>query len=161
MMGLDRSQRETWDDTELVDSWNDALEEYKKYHSIAAKGENIDELVRKFEEEVKKPSVQGPPAEDLPNGHDDEDEYMPEADGMSTGQVAQEQPGTTTSNLDTHYEPRAQVSSQMPQALLGAVQDENMRNLMMSWYYAGYYTGLLEGQQKAHADISAAPQVQR
>lgn len=29
MMGLDRSQRETWDDTELVDSWNDALEEYK------------------------------------------------------------------------------------------------------------------------------------
>lgn len=30
-----------------------------------------------------------------------------------------------------------------------AVQDEAMKNLMMSWYYAGYYTGLYEGQQKA------------
>jgi hypothetical protein len=28
------------------------------------------------------------------------------------------------------------------------VQDENLKNMMMSWYYAGYYTGLYEGQQK-------------
>jgi len=28
--------------------------------------------------------------------------------------------------------------------------DEALKNLMMSWYYAGYYTGLHEGQQKAH-----------
>jgi hypothetical protein len=26
---------------------------------------------------------------------------------------------------------------------------------MMSWYYAGYYTGLLEGQQKAWAEAGA------
>lgn len=29
------------------------------------------------------------------------------------------------------------------------VQDENLKNLMMAWYYAGYYTGLHEGQQTA------------
>lgn len=29
------------------------------------------------------------------------------------------------------------------------VQDEALKNLMMSWYYAGYYTGLYEGQQQA------------
>lgn len=29
-----------------------------------------------------------------------------------------------------------------------AVGDENLKNLLMSWYYAGYYTGLYEGQQK-------------
>jgi len=34
-----------------------------------------------------------------------------------------------------------------------AVQDEGLKNLMMSWYYAGYYTGLLEGQQKAFASM--------
>lgn len=34
-----------------------------------------------------------------------------------------------------------------------AVQDEGLKNLMMSWYYAGYYTGLLEGQQKAYASM--------
>jgi hypothetical protein len=33
------------------------------------------------------------------------------------------------------------------------VQDEGLKNLMMSWYYAGYYTGLLEGQQKAFASM--------
>ena len=29
-----------------------------------------------------------------------------------------------------------------------AVKDEALKNLMMSWYYAGYYTGLYEGQQQ-------------
>jgi len=33
------------------------------------------------------------------------------------------------------------------------VQDEGLKNLMMSWYYAGYYTGLLECQQKAYASM--------
>lgn len=29
------------------------------------------------------------------------------------------------------------------------VKDEALKNLMMSWYYAGYYTGLYEGRQHA------------
>jgi hypothetical protein len=29
------------------------------------------------------------------------------------------------------------------------VQDDNLKNLMMSWYYAGYYTGLYTGQQQS------------
>lgn len=28
-------------------------------------------------------------------------------------------------------------------------QDDSLKNLMMAWYFAGYYTGLHEGQQKA------------
>jgi len=59
------------------------------------------------------------------------------------------------------------MSTGVPQALFAAgklwqcrwtplltdrlVQDENMKSLMMSWYYAGYYTGLQEGQQTAFA----------
>ncbi len=31
---------------------------------------------------------------------------------------------------------------------LNAVHDEGLKNLLMSWYYAGYYTGLYEGQQQ-------------
>ena len=27
-----------------------------------------------------------------------------------------------------------------------------MKNLMMSWYYAGYYTGLYEGKQQGYAN---------
>ena len=26
-----------------------------------------------------------------------------------------------------------------------------MKNIMMSWYYAGYYTGLYEGKQQGYA----------
>ena len=29
------------------------------------------------------------------------------------------------------------------------VEDESLKKLMMAWYYAGYYTGLFEGQQQA------------
>ncbi|KAK8212908.1 hypothetical protein M8818_003073 [Zalaria obscura] len=36
------SEKEIWDDSALVRSWNDALEEYKKYHSMAAKGEKVE-----------------------------------------------------------------------------------------------------------------------
>jgi hypothetical protein len=35
------------------------------------------------------------------------------------------------------------------------VQDENMKNLMMSWYYAGYYTGLVAGQQPPAPDYAS------
>lgn len=30
-----------------------------------------------------------------------------------------------------------------------AVKDEGLKNLMLSWYYAGYYTGLYEGQRQS------------
>lgn len=34
------------------------------------------------------------------------------------------------------------------------VKDETLKNLMMSWYYAGYYTGLYEGQQQSQDNLS-------
>lgn len=43
-------------------------------------------------------------------------------------------------------------SSTPKRLILGVVQDEALKNLMMSWYYAGYYTGFYEGQQKAVQD---------
>lgn len=44
----------------------------------------------------------------------------------------------------------------LPPHLVGAVQDEGLKNLLMSWYYAGYYTGLYEGQQKGQQMAKAA-----
>ena len=31
---------------------------------------------------------------------------------------------------------------------LDAVNDEGLKNLLMAWYYCGYYTGLHEGRQQ-------------
>ena len=33
-----------------------------------------------------------------------------------------------------------------------AVENEALKNLMMSWYYAGYYTGYYEGKQHAEQE---------
>lgn len=38
---------------------------------------------------------------------------------------------------------------------LDAVHDESLKNLLMSWYYAGYYTGLYEGRQQGAAGRQA------
>lgn len=37
---------------------------------------------------------------------------------------------------------------------VSSVNDETLKNLMMSWYYAGYYSGLYEGQQQVQSHTS-------
>lgn len=36
------------------------------------------------------------------------------------------------------------------------VHEEGVKNLMMSWYYAGYYTGLYEGRQQSSSNTTNA-----
>ncbi len=40
------------------------------------------------------------------------------------------------------------VSGKEALLIHAAVEDEGLKNLMMSWYYAGYYTGLYEGRKQ-------------
>lgn len=47
--GPQLSQEEIWDDSALVRSWNDAVAEYEYYHSIHARGEDVDEVLRQAE----------------------------------------------------------------------------------------------------------------
>lgn len=51
------SHAEVWDDTALVDSWNEALAEYKKYHSLAAKGMKIERVLDDAEKREKEDST--------------------------------------------------------------------------------------------------------
>ncbi|KAL9102595.1 MAG: hypothetical protein Q9163_002275 [Psora crenata] len=39
------SQAEIWDDSALLQSWEDALNEYKLYHSIHVKGERVEDVI--------------------------------------------------------------------------------------------------------------------
>ncbi|KAK5194337.1 hypothetical protein LTR96_010401 [Exophiala xenobiotica] len=45
----DSSQAEIWDDSALIRSWNDAVAEYEYYHSIHARGEDVEEVLRRAE----------------------------------------------------------------------------------------------------------------
>ncbi|KAL1302856.1 hypothetical protein AAFC00_003186 [Neodothiora populina] len=155
------SHNEVWDDSALIDSWNEALEEYKKYHSIAAKGERVEDVLavaEKAETDVleetagsfQDKSVLAPEGEAKDAVMEDQVhvENAPAIPVSEPEQIAVEHPLPTTNG----------ISSAMPQAMMNTVQDEGLKNLMMSWYYAGYYTGLYEGQQKANLAGQASKQ---
>ncbi|OAQ71055.1 survival motor neuron protein (SMN) domain-containing protein [Pochonia chlamydosporia 170] len=154
---VDLSHEEVWDDSSLIDSWNEALAEYKvravlfttharrkeslvdsrfrqKYHSIHAKGGSIRDLESKIAT------------------HDKEVESNKQANSSEAVSAGNEDPDGNISSSE-HGQPLQKDGAAPapvappPQALLGSIRDDNLKKLLMSWYYAGYYTGLFEGQQ--------------
>ncbi|KAF2717912.1 hypothetical protein K431DRAFT_297405 [Polychaeton citri CBS 116435] len=150
------SHAQIWDDSALVDSWNQAFEEYKKYHSIATRGGELDleSLENIASEDAMRSSKTGATAVALT----DAEAVEPDAETVPDATPAAHQTETAQSAAT---EPSSQTNGQVqdtngmavPVALLNSMQDEGMKNLMMSWYYAGYYTGLYEGKQQALANF--------
>ncbi|RFU75014.1 hypothetical protein TARUN_7245 [Trichoderma arundinaceum] len=147
-MNIDESDpqhEEVWDDSLLINSWNQALQEYKKYHSIHAKGGSVRDLdqvdARPSEAgEARKEAESGSP---LLNETQKPQEDLSSKNADTANNVSAEQHGTGTGHGLSSM-PNAFPS----QAILGTVRDDNLKKLLMSWYYAGYYTGLFEGQQQ-------------
>ncbi|CZS90571.1 uncharacterized protein RAG0_01605 [Rhynchosporium agropyri] len=135
------SHAQIWDDSSLQNSWNDALGEYKKYHSIQARGEDTADIAESDESDNGQTGK---------NVHSKSDEDDPRAKRKATG-------GTADTDITSHEEKDpverqregSNGSPALPQHLIGQVHDEGLKNLLMSWYYAGYYTGLHEGKQIA------------
>ncbi|KAI7197419.1 hypothetical protein KC343_g11283 [Hortaea werneckii] len=147
MAKQDLSHEEVWDDSDLVKSWNEALAEYKKYHSLAAKGEKVDLVLEQAEGKFQDASTEV--HENVAAASMAAFEANTVGDQAASG-VEAPQPHQAHAQAQA---PAAVGGSMMPQALMNNVQDEGLKNMMMSWYYAGYYTGLYEGQQKAFASM--------
>ncbi|KAK1754573.1 hypothetical protein QBC47DRAFT_361624 [Echria macrotheca] len=131
----EQTYEEIWDDSALVDSWNHAVDEYKKYHSIHAIGGAVEDILRAERENPgrnAKPETEGPP---------------PERKSDETGTGIDSESSQDAIKDEAEQAPGIPVMA--PQMVLGSVQDEDLKRLLMSWYYAGYYTGLYEGKQKA------------
>uniref|UniRef100_A0A0D2YC12 Survival Motor Neuron Gemin2-binding domain-containing protein n=1 Tax=Fusarium oxysporum (strain Fo5176) TaxID=660025 RepID=A0A0D2YC12_FUSOF len=126
------TQEEIWDDSALIDSWNEALQEYKKYHSIHAKGGSVREAEAEAESGSEQPQVTETEEIELDSGTAEQNKEIPSSRNESKEPIASQ--GTPSFPIQT---------------VLGSVQDESLKKLLMSWYYAGYYTGLYEGQQQA------------
>ncbi|PNP48830.1 hypothetical protein THARTR1_10275 [Trichoderma harzianum] len=150
-MNIDESDphhEEVWDDSLLIDSWNQALKEYKKYHSIHAKGGNIRDLEEADATssnkvtEALKVDESGSQSVAETEKHVEE---LPSNDADAAANDSSEQHNSSQPGHGLSSIPNAFPS----QALLGTVRDDNLKKLLMSWYYAGYYTGLFEGQQQA------------
>ncbi|PNY29632.1 Survival motor neuron-like protein 1 [Tolypocladium capitatum] len=139
-----------WDDSALVDSWDEALKEYKKYHSVHARGGSVKDI-----EGDDQYITQGSAPAEVQDDHDD---GQPNASGQERGEeegevMSVDENLENASTTGTHNPPPDSGADQVPvpfppQAVMGSIQDENLRKLLMSWYYAGYYTGLYEGQQQ-------------
>ncbi|KAE8376523.1 hypothetical protein BDV26DRAFT_294071 [Aspergillus bertholletiae] len=160
------TQEEIWDDSALVQSWDEAVEEYKLYHSIHAKGETVENVLREAQDAENGQAVQPDN-----QGVIDQDDHM-EADvdepAIGSGAVSSEAqhnlqadilqntdiPDVPVQGTNTMAGPSL-LGGAMPQSVLSQVQDEGLKNLMMSWYFAGYYTGLYEGQQRANQNRSS------
>ena len=99
----DISHAEIWDDSALLRSWNDALAEYDFYHSIHARGEDVEEVLRRAEmdENGDEIDVKAGLAEDSGrNGDDgevDEGEIM--EDGEDDGEIVEGE-GIAIADLD-------------------------------------------------------------
>ncbi|MCJ1310575.1 hypothetical protein MMC25_004240 [Agyrium rufum] len=148
-----------WDDSALIRSWDEALEEYKLYHSIHARGERIEDVLQAHADGAKAEPTQfhsHPTAdEDMEDG-----EVYPkskqtgpnfEVNGRRDAQqeviqderLQSSQPEQQTRLASDHL---SQTKETIPSSLArNSTQDDSMKNLMMSWYWAGYYTGLHEG----------------
>ncbi|KAL8861248.1 MAG: hypothetical protein Q9178_002464 [Gyalolechia marmorata] len=168
------SHEEIWDDSALVDSWDAALQEYQLYHSIHARGERVEDVLRAAEVPEELP-VNG--TVDMSNNTTEDTNGMPHLEEAEDGEVEDgEIEDDTLPDAGTfdetrkmelpadqeHFSPPTAVensnqsvpeSSAVPTALNMGVQDEGLKNLMMSWYYAGYYTGLYEGRKQSEVAV--------
>ncbi|KAL1999844.1 hypothetical protein VTN02DRAFT_3887 [Thermoascus thermophilus] len=162
------THEEIWDDSALVRSWDEAVAEYKLYHSIHAKGENVEDVLRRAEAEAAESAQDegldygeametGDAEMEAPLDIEDESaarvsevKQAAEDESQAASSTAQPIPEAGDDNRATGPAPAGAGGAAMPQMLLGQVQDEGLKSLMMAWYYAGYYTGLYEGQQRAN-----------
>ncbi|KAF2013831.1 hypothetical protein BU24DRAFT_248168 [Aaosphaeria arxii CBS 175.79] len=165
--GISLDDHNAWDDSALIDSWDEAVAEYKKYHSIQAQGKRLEDVLSA--EELQRLREEGEDVIEEADGQPNSVDQRSNADfndpetadlrangkpGRSFDKVSEQEAADpanqeTSSKVETdrqHTDIAASMAS-MPQAMLGTVKDENLKNLMMSWYYAGYYTGLYTGQQ--------------
>ncbi|CAZ79291.1 unnamed protein product [Tuber melanosporum] len=142
------THEEIWDDSILVNTWDEALQEYKKYHSIEATGGDVNKVLQEALGETEMPDA-------TPS---DQQQWAGEGRGVLTqgvqGPVASDHEQNPVhgeeqgiNGLPSQTVPPPGLPP-IPQTIIGGAENEVLRNLMMSWYYAGYYTGLYEGQQQ-------------
>ncbi|KAJ5095231.1 hypothetical protein N7532_007522 [Penicillium argentinense] len=83
-----------WDDDGIAASWDSVYQEYQRYHSIAARGENVEEVLRKAQE------AETAQQDDTEQHDQAEDEVTDETDKAELEHALQ------TVESETEYEPQ-------------------------------------------------------
>ena len=152
------------------------------YHSIHAKGERVEDVIKETEDTADGDALPGPhdsfsilvdKNEAVAGMDEDLEEGEFEETPTGAGDLVNGTPGDhstapmqhenmTASNNSNPQPPSISVPTAalnggdwdasldyVPLLILTLVNNDATKNLMLSWYWAGYYTGLHEGQQQA------------
>ncbi|KAJ3147324.1 hypothetical protein HDU89_005674 [Geranomyces variabilis] len=154
---------EEWDDTALIEGWDAAVLEYQMFHSDQpATGGNIK---RKKRQAKPQPQSQPPTAESatasvLDSVAADEQKHAQHSangsdsqtapDRSSYGQCASCGVGTVHASTTPAF-PGSIPGVEAPMGL-DLPQDEDLANVMMSWYYAGLYSGIYQAKMRRQAE---------
>ncbi|KAL1861620.1 hypothetical protein Daus18300_008736 [Diaporthe australafricana] len=144
---IEMAHDDVWDDSALIRSWDEALDEYKDAKPETNDTHHQSEPVwssAALTSDQNTPSNQ--PAQDRQEQITAGSTGNATEDGMNDG-VASSSRHDGRHAGEGHGESAGGNKMPPPQVLLGSVQDEGLKRLLMSWYYAGYYTGLYEGKQ--------------
>ncbi|WQF81587.1 Putative survival motor neuron protein oligomerization [Colletotrichum destructivum] len=160
---MEMTHAEMWDDSALIDSWNEALDEYKASGPLPSHGRRwfpstLDAQLQAVDQPEIVPGTEGASKTEVAGNSTEVKQPL----DPSGNPGRSEKLGSVLMHLvqnDSSDVPIAKAVSghggnglgpatMGPQSLLGTVQDEGLKKLLMSWYYAGYYTGLYEGQQQ-------------
>ncbi|EEB08728.1 SMN family protein Smn1 [Schizosaccharomyces japonicus yFS275] len=154
---MEPTNKEVWDDSDLRRSYELALEEYNKYHSLQAAGAGKKSPTEVTEDntELADVSVTNSP-EKAEEGEIEDGEVgdFSESRGTEKSQNAEKVTSSPTNLPGGNPEPGsvgALPTPPPPLPLQGLSYDEAYRNLLMSWYYAGYYAGYVQGIQTTNS----------
>ena len=158
------SHNEVWDDSALINSWNAAVSEYEYYHSLAAKGLDVEDVLDQAEEAEENGGevdlMMGESGEAVGQVAEESIERHVEEGEVEDGEVEEEAP-MVKDNAKMNVEapligpqlPNG-VSPEQPAAVEGTtvtsapVADQTLENIKMAYYWAGYYSGLYDGQRQ-------------
>ncbi|KAI9102742.1 hypothetical protein DFS34DRAFT_591364 [Phlyctochytrium arcticum] len=133
-----------WDDTDLIDAWDAAVREYQVYHSSGSPvgGSNPRKRSRKVVRDNGRLAETAEPSSSLSA-----------AQNNASNQAQQEAqhlhnhtPGTSVTQ-DAACPSCGSATLPSPPTVLP--EDKDLANAMMSWYYAGYYTGIYTAKNGA------------
>jgi len=170
----DISHEEIWDDSALIRSWNDAVAEYEFYHSIHAKGQDVDEVLRRAEMEesddvVNEIMVNADGDGEVEEGEVDDYDKQDHDAAQTTGTLPIED--DVPVQIGPPLPPTIEASSAAPTGSAGPAPtaapsgveaklptaagisaassaDQTLENIKMAYYWAGYYSGLYDAQRQ-------------
>ncbi|TPX63241.1 hypothetical protein SpCBS45565_g06772 [Spizellomyces sp. 'palustris'] len=156
---------EQWDDSALIEAWDAAVREYQRpatnrrekkaekhqqANTKSATGRDameVDDTQQSTDvtEIVKEPADQN--HENVENGSTTTQDYVETQRTSQLNDQNSYQNGVNSDGVD--YPPGQCASCGVPTEMPSALpEDEDLANVMMAWYYAGYYGGIYTAKQK-------------